>query len=427
MRRKLQFLAVCLEVLFITSLIFVGPLTSGAQAAEKPIRIGFSMALSGGLGSAGKAALLSLQICAEDINAKGGVLGRPVELVYYDDRSDPVEASNIYTKLIKVDKVDFVLGPYATAPIAAALPVAMENKMVFVALFGVANNEQLNYKYYFQILPAGPEPYIGWSNGFFELASQQTPKPKTVALLAEDNAYGINAQIGAERNAKKYGFEIVYKKKLASGTTDCTPMMKEIKELKPDIVYLATYPPAVVSTIKAAKEVGLKPKIFGGGLVGAQYTSVQTGLGPDLNGIIFQHFWVPEPTLKFPGIEEFLKKYQTRAVSIQGLDPLGYYLTPWAYAYLQVLSQAIEATKSLDQATVGEYIRNNTFETIVGKIKFAPNGEWTVERVLQVQVQNVKSHDVSEFSKSGTFIVLYPKEFVSGKIIYPFLGWEEKK
>jgi branched-chain amino acid transport system substrate-binding protein len=424
MRRRLRFFSVCLGALFITGLIFSGTLVPNGLAAEKPLRIGFSMALSGGLAAAGKAALLSMQICAEDFNKKGGVLGRPVELVYYDDHSKPADVPGIYTKLITVDKVDFVLSPYATAPMAAAMPIVMKHKLVFISLFGLAINKAFNYKYYFGIMPAGPEPYIGWSEGFFEIASQQKPKPKTVALLGEDHEYGVNGQIGAEENAKKFGMKVIYKKLYPPATVDCTPLMRAIKAVNPDIVWFSTYPGGTVCTIKAAKEVGLKPKMIGGGWVGAQYTSIQTSLGPDMNGTIFYHMWVPAPTLKFPGIEEFLKKYQAQAGK-EGLDPLGYYLPPWGYAYLQVLLQAIEASKSTEQETVGEYIRNNWFETVVGRLKFAPNGEWWQSRMFQVQVQGVKSHDVSEFAKEGTFVVLSPKKWASGKIIYPFPGWKK--
>jgi len=425
MRRRLRFFTVCLGVLFVSSLIFAGPLVPSAQAAEKPIKIGFSMALSGGLAAAGKAALLSMQICAEDFNKKGGVLGRPVELVYYDDHSKPADVPAIYTKLITVDKVDFVVGPYATAMIAPAMPIVMQHKMAFITLYGLAVNPKFNYPYYFQIMPAGPQPYTDWSTGFFEIASEQTPKPKTVALLAEDHEYGVNGQIGAERNAKRFGIKVVYKKRYPPGTTDCTPLMRAIKAHNPDLVWMSTYPPGTVCTLRAAKEVDLVPKMIGGGMVGAQYTSIQTSFGPDMNNIVFYHTWAPAPTLKFPGIDAFLKKYQAQAAK-EGLDPLGYYLPPYAYAYLEIQLQAIEASKSMDQKTVGEYMRNNEFDTVVGKVKFDPkNGEWEKSRMLQVQVQGVKGHEVSEFAKPETFVVFYPKKWAYGKLVYPFPGWKK--
>ncbi len=165
--------------------------------------------------------------------------------------------------------------------------------------------------------------------------------------------------------------------------------------------------------------MGLEPKLFGGGIVGLQYAAFLTKLGPMLNGIVNYDFWVPEPTLKFPGVDAFLTKYQAQAEAA-GVDPLGHYLPPWAYANLQVLQQAIEATKSIEQKTVGEYIRNNAFDTIVGKIQFGANGEWATTRTLMVQYQNIADKEVKQFFGPGKRIVLYPEAWKSGELIFPY-------
>jgi branched-chain amino acid transport system substrate-binding protein len=159
--------------------------------------------------------------------------------------------------------------------------------------------------------------------------------------------------------------------------------------------------------------------MFGGGMVGLQYTSVMTSLGPLLNGIVNYDFWAPEPTMMFPGIKEFFAEYQTRAKQA-GVDPLGYYLPPYAYAAVQILGQAIEATKTLDQKKVGDYIRATEFNTIVGKVKFGQNGEWAKSRVLMVQYQGIKGNDLEQFRGPGRKVVLLPEEFKSGNIIYPY-------
>ena len=119
-----------------------------ALAAE-PIRIGFGMALTGGLAANGKSALVAMQIWRDDVNAAGGLLGRPVDLVYYDDQSNPSTVPQIYTKLLDVDKVDLVVGGYATNMIAPAMPVVMAKNMVFMALFGTAVNDSFKYDKYF--------------------------------------------------------------------------------------------------------------------------------------------------------------------------------------------------------------------------------------------------------------------------------------
>ncbi len=362
--REPGFRAWAIGVCLAAALALLGAQGPEAQAAQ-PIKIGFGMALTGGLAANGKAALLAMELWAEDVNKKGGLLGRKVELVYYDDQTKPATVPGIYTKLLDIDKVDFVVSGYGTNLIAPAMPLMMERGLVFMGLFGLAANEKFKYNNYFQIMPAGPDPRLDWSRGFFEIAMKQKPRPTTVALVGADAEFALNAVSGARDNAKKLGLKIVYDNTYPPATVDFTPIVRAIKATNPDIVYVGSYPPDSVGMVRAAHEVGLKPKLFGGGMVGLQYAVFLTKLGPMLNGIVNYDFWVPEPTLKFSGIEAFLKKYQERAAKV-GVDPLGHYLPPWAYAYLEVLGQAIEATKSTDQKKVGDYIRTHEFNTIVG-------------------------------------------------------------
>ena len=268
-------------------------------------------------------------------------------------------------------------------------------------------------------MPAGPEPMTDWSRGFFEVAMAQDPPPKTIALIGADAEFAKNAVNGARANAERLGLEIVYDESYPPRTADYTPIVNAIQARNPDIVYVGSYPPDSVGMVKAATEVGLQAKMFGGGMVGLQFASIMTALGPKLNGIVNYDFWVPEPTLKFEGVEAFLAKYQTAAEG-QGVDPLGYYLQPYAYAYLQVLEQAIAGTDSADHAAIGEYIRNNAFDTVVGNVSFAPNGEWANTRVLMVQYQGIEDNELSTFTEQGTRVVLYPAEWKSGDINYPY-------
>jgi branched-chain amino acid transport system substrate-binding protein len=392
---------------------------AGLAAAADPIKIGFSMALTGPLGGNGKAALIAMEIWKDDVNKAGGLLGRKVEFVYYDDATQPKNVPSIYTKLLDVDKVDLVVSSYGTNVIAPAMAVVMRKKMAFPALFGLAVNDQFGYDRYFQIMPAGPEPKIDWSRGFFELAAAQNPKPKTVAIVAADSEFALNAAAGARKNAEAKGFKIVYDKTYPPPTTDFTPIVRAIQAENPDVVFVASYPPDSAGMVKAANEVGLKAKLFGGGMVGLQYATFQKNLGPMLENIVNYDFWVPAPTLNFPGVNEFLKKYQDAAQG-KGVDPLGHYLPPYAYAYMQVLGQTVEATKSLDQGKLAAYMHSHTFKTVVGDVKFGKNGEWATSRMLMVQFRNIKPNDMEQFSKVGSRIVLYPPAFKSGDIVYPY-------
>src|SRR5215469_6249395 len=315
-----------------------------ASAAD-PLRIGFGMALTGPLAPNGKSALLAMKIWEEDINAKGGLLGRPVQLVFYDDKSSPSEVPAIYTKLLDVDKVDLIVGGYATNMLAPAMPVVMQKNRLFIGMLGLAVNKEFDYPKYFAMIPSGPEPKPAFTKSFFDVALAQNPKPRTVAIVAADAEFSANASDGARENAKAAGLQIVYDKKYPPATTDFAPIVRAIAATNPDLININSYPPDSVGMVRAVNEIGLKPKMIGGGMVGLQNTALKAQLGPLLNGIVNYDFWLPVPKMMFPGVEDLMKKYQARAAGA-GVDPLGYYMAPWAYAQLQLLAQAIEATKS---------------------------------------------------------------------------------
>jgi branched-chain amino acid transport system substrate-binding protein len=288
-----------------------------------------------------------------------------------------------------------------------------------LGLFGLGNNQKHKFSRYFQIAPNGPDPAGSFSEGFFELASKQNPKPKTVALVGADAEFPQNALVGAREHVKRHGFQTVYDKTYPPNTVDYSPIVRAIKSLNPDIVFVASYPPDSTGMILAAQEVGLEPKLFGGGMVGLHFTSLLTKLGPKLNGIVDYGFWVPEPTMKFPGVDAFLQKYQPAAVKA-GVDPLGFYLPPWAYAMMQVLGAAVEGTKGLDHQKLADYIHATTIDTVVGKVKFGPDGEWAKHQTVAIQFQNIKGNDVEQFRQAGKQVVLWPDQFKSGNLIYPY-------
>jgi branched-chain amino acid transport system substrate-binding protein len=391
---------------------------SPALAAD-PIKIGFGMALTGGLAVNGKAALLSINIWKDDVNAKGGLLGRPVQLIYYDDQSNPSTVPGIYQKLLSVDKVDLIIGGYGTNVLAPAMPIVMQNNKVFIGLLGLAVNSEFNYPRYFAMIPSGPDPKTAFTRGFFDTAMTQSPKPQTVAIVYADAEFSNNASEGARENAKKAGLKVVYDKSYPPSTTDYSPIARAIQATNADLVVICSYPPDSVGMIRAANEVGLKPKMLGGAMVGPQSTSIKTQLGPLLNGIVNYEFWLPAEKLKFPGVMDFLTKYQAKAPA-EGVDPLGYYIGPYAYSQVQVLGQAVEATKSLDDGKIADYIRANTFKTVLGDLRFGKNGEWAQPRVLQVQFQGISGNGVDQFRDTTHQVILTPGEYSTGKVQYPY-------
>jgi branched-chain amino acid transport system substrate-binding protein len=396
--------------------VFVGAAT--AQNKE-PIKIGFSMAQTGPLGPNGKQALLGMKIWEEETNAKGGLLGRQVKLVFYDDQSNPSTVPGIYTKLLDVDKVDLVLGPYATNMVAPAMPIVIQKQKTFISLFALDVNHDFKYKNYFSVLPTGPKTKPSFTEGLFQVAMQQNPKPKTVALTSEDAEFSKNACEGARENAKTFGVKIVYDKSFPPGTTDFSPIVRALQAANADIVIVCSYPLSSVGIALAVNEANYKPQIIGGAMVGLQATVFKNKLGPKLNGIVNYETWVPSERMMAPAAA-FFKKYQDRAKA-EGVDPLGYYLGGWGYAYISMLGDAVAGAKSIEDAKIADWLRKANIKTIMGDWKYGPGGEWTKSGMMQVQYHGIKEGAGLDVWKGMSYqTVLTPPELATGKVIYPY-------
>jgi branched-chain amino acid transport system substrate-binding protein len=389
-----------------------------ARAAD-PIRIGFSDNLTGGSAPNGKQLLLGLQIWRDDVNAKGGVMGRPVELVFYDDQSNPSNVPGIYTKLIDIDKVDLVIGPYGTNFVAPAIPVLMQHGKITLGLFAVDVNRHFHYDRYFSMLSTGSDAGPRFSEGFFALAAALDPKPKTVAIIGADAEFGRALTDGAADNAKKAGFTVVYRQNYPPPTADFAPVMRAVQAAHPDLLFIAAYPPDSVGIVRSISEIGFDARMVGGLLTGLLATPFKLQLGPLMNGFVNNQVFSPGPAFDFPGTKAFLAKYQAQAPA-QGLDPLGFAFAPFAYALGQVVQQAVEGAKTLDDAKLAQYMHTHGFSTIVGEFSYNSDGEWTKPRQVFTQFQGVKPNDVEQFRDGSHEPILWPFDMAAGKVIAPF-------
>lgn len=395
-------------------------LAAGPSRAADPIKVGLSLGLTGANGPNGGQLLLALQIWRDDLNARGGLLGRQVELVYYDDQTNPSNEGAIYSKLIGVDKVDLLLGPYGTNQISAALPVLVPRNLTTIGILGLAANSGIHYKNYFSMIPLGADPKREFSRGFFSVAAEQKPKPQTVAIVGVDAEFGKNSTDGARENAKAAGFKIVYDQLYPPTSSDLTPVVRAVKATNPDIVFVGAYPPDTVSFVNAAREGGLQPKMMGGTMIGLLATPLKAKMGPAMNGYVNNaEVFVPVPTFDFPGVKDLLARYREQAKG-KGIDPFGYNFAPYGYAAGQVLAQAVEATKSLDHAKIADYIRTHEFTTVAGKIKFGKDGEWATPRSIVTQWQHLNSNSMDELNDPKKWVVVWPAEHKTGDLIYPF-------
>jgi branched-chain amino acid transport system substrate-binding protein len=389
--------------------------TRSVFAQANTVKIGMSMPQTGSLGAGGQAALLALRMWVEDVNQKGGLLGRKVEFIVYDDQTRADLTPGIYTKLLDVDKVNLLIAPYGTVPTAPIMGLVKERHKLLMGNFSFQVNSKVQHDMYFNNSPWNDAS--SWSDGFF--AAGKKAGAKTVAILAADNDFAQNLANGARSLAGKAGIKTVYDQNYPPSTTDFSSLVRAIRAARPEMVFVMSYPNDSVAIVRAVNEIGVgsQVQIFGGGMVGLQFTPIMNSLGSLMNGILNYNSYVPG--MKFPGIEEFLKRYAQKAAEAK-VDPLGFYLPPFNYAIGQVLEQAISATKSIEDKTLADWLHKNEVHTIVGPIRWGKDGEWAQARVVQAQFRSVKDKDIEQFRQPGKQVVIYPEAYKTGDVVTPF-------
>jgi branched-chain amino acid transport system substrate-binding protein len=388
-----------------------------AVQAQQPIKVGIGIAQTGTLGGGGKAALLALQMWRDDVNAKGGLLGRKVELIAYDDQSSAATTPGIYSKLLDIDKVDLLIAPYGSVPTAPLMPLVKQRGLLLMGNFSFQLNQRVQHDMWFNNAPWTDAS--SWSDGFFELGKKVGAK--TVAFLAADQEFAQNLANGAKEIAKKLGLKTVYEQNYPPTTVDFSSMIRAIRAAKPDLVFVMSYPNDSVAIVRAVNEIGVgdSVKLFGGGMVGLQFAPIMESLGSMMNGIVNFNTYVPEKSMDFAGVKDFLVRYSKQAAEAK-VDPLGYYLPPFNYAIGQMLEQAVTATKSLDHKVLAKYLRENEMKTIVGPIRYGKDGEWASPRVVMVQFRGVVDKNVEQFRQEGKQVILAPSEYKTGELVAPF-------
>jgi len=402
----------------------MGALTLAAPAAmaqTAPIKIGYGIALSGPLAAAGRSAHIATEIWRDDVNGRGGLLGRPVELVALDDQSTPGAVPAIYTKLLDVDRVDFLLSGYATNMIAPAMPIAIQRRKLFLGLHGLGNNETFRSDRYFHVVPYGPNPGTQWLTGFMDLIDQITPRPTSVGFLFADAEFAQNSIGGLRTLARGRNLRIAYDQSYPMATLDMSALVRGLRAADPEVIAVLTYPQHTTGFVRAVGEIGLGPnaKLVGGAMVGPQFATLLQQMGPALNGYVNFHFFVPEPTMQRPATQAFLERYQPVATQA-GVDPLGFYIPTFAYARCQVLEAAVAATRSLDDGQLATHIRTNAFETVVGNVRFGQNGERNEQGAIFIQYRGLQPDNLEQFRGPGRQVIVAPRGLASGPLVAPF-------
>ena len=385
-----------------------------------------SLALTGAGAAPSKVINTALEIWRDDVNAKGGLLGRPVELVIYDDQSTPANVPGIYTKLITVDKVDLLLGPYGTNFVAPAMPTIIQNKKLTISFTAIGINDKFHYDKYFSMVSVGPEGVNSFSIGFFDMAAAQKPKPQTVAILAADAEFAQSAAQGAREEIKKHGFKLVYDKSYPPSTTDFAPVVRAVQADQPrHRLYRRLsagqrrHHPRRQRDRAVAQDDGRRDDRHAGDAdQGAARPDRQR---PDhRRELRRRHGDQHRRRGRIP--QALLRRRPRPPASIRWASPGD--RSPTAAG--QVLAQAVTETKSLDHDKLAEYMHKASFKTVAGDFSFGKNGEWSKARMDWTQVQNAQPNNLDQFRDGKAQPIVWPPEAKTGTLIYPYADARKK-
>jgi branched-chain amino acid transport system substrate-binding protein len=370
-------------------------------AAQTPIKIGASMSVTGTYAKPGTYQKQGYDVCIDELNAKGGILGRKVELVIYDDQSNPATAVRLYEKLITEDKVDAVMGPYSSAVSEAVANVTEKYKKVMVApLAATTSIFKKGRKYIFMVIT----PAENYLDGLIDMAAKRGLK--TVAIINEDTLFPKASAAGTAEAAKKKGMQVVLQEAYPKGNTDFSALLVKIKAANPDVIAAGTYFDDAVAITRQMKELNVNPKMFGL-TVGGDLPEFYDLLKQNAEYVYGSTQW--DESLPYPGQKEFLAAYKAK---FKGQEPS--YHTAAGYAGCIIYAEAVKKAGTLDADKVRDQLLKMEIKTAFGDYKVEPDGFQIAHKMVMLQWQD------------GKRIVVWPDDLANGKMRYPTPEWGKR-
>src|SRR6266571_2550462 len=351
--------------------VLAGSLPSFAQA---PIKIGASLSLTGTYAKPGTYQKEGYDVCAEEVNGKGGLLGRKIEFVLYDDQSNPATGVKLYEKLITEDKVDAVMGPYSSPITEAVANVTEKYKKVMVApLAATTSIFKKGRKYSFMII----SPAEAYLEGLVDMAAKRGLK--TVAIANEDTLFSKAAATGVAELAKSRGMQVVFHEAYPPRSTDFSALLTKIKSLNPDVIAAATYFDDAVALTRQMKELNVNPKLYGV-TVGGDLPEFYDTLKANAEYIYGATQW--EQTLPYPGAKEFFEAYKKEF----NQEPS--YHSAAGYAGCVIYAEAVKRAGTLDADKVRDTLLALKLRTMFGDYQVDKDGFQTAHKMVMFQWQD---------------------------------------
>jgi branched-chain amino acid transport system substrate-binding protein len=373
----------------------------GAQGSG-PIRLGASLSLTGTYAKLGKNQHEGYKLCEKDLNAKGGLLGRKVEFVVYDDQSMPATAVRLYEKLITEDKVDGIMGPYSSPVTEASANVTEKYKKVMVSPLAATTSifkKEPRRKYIFMVI----SPAEGYLEGLVDIGAKRGLK--TVAVVNEDTLFSKAAAAGTVEAAKKKGLQVVFQEAYPKGNTDFSALLTKLKSVNPDVVAAATYFDDAVALTRQMKELNVNPKMYAV-TVGGDLPEFYDTLKQNAEYVYGATQW--EHTLPYPGNQEFFDSYKKDF----GHEPS--YHSAAGYAGCLIYAEAVKRAGSLDADKVREQLLKLEMKTVFGDYKVDADGFQIAHKMVLFQWQGEKK------------VTVWPDELAQAKPRFPTPPWTQR-
>ena len=385
---------------FVALLIGFVALVPWPAAAQGAIRIGASVSMTGAYAKPGLYFREGYMLCQKHVSEQGGLLGRKIEFVIYDDRSEPATGVRLYEKLITEDKVDVVMGPYSSPITEAGANVSEKYRKIMVApLAATTSIWEKGRRYLFMVISPS-EVYL---EGLIDLAARNGLK--TIALINEDTLFAKSSVKGAVELARKRGLEVVFQEAYPKGYTDFSALLVKIRAAKPDVLGAATYFDDIVAITRQMKELNLNVKMFGS-TVGGDLPEFYQVLGKTAEFVYGASQW--ETTLKYPGAKEFVEAYTKEF----NRPPV--YHSAAAYAGCRLFVDAGRRVGSLDSDKLREEFLRLRTRTAFGDYAVDERGFQTGHRMVTIQWQD------------GKQVVVWPDEVANGKARFPMPRWDQR-
>jgi branched-chain amino acid transport system substrate-binding protein len=403
--RKAKGISTVATVTIIAALVIVAAVGiyffTQVQAPKTEILIGVTLPYTGAYSAYATWYEKAYMLWEKQVNEKGGLLGLPVRFIIYDDNSDPTTAKTAYEKLITVDGVDFILGPFASSCVFAVAPVAEANNMLFIEAGGNANMlfEQ-GWEYIFMTWPSRAEDLF---KGLTEIIEEMPidEGPKTAAIINADDLFPRAIATGTVALLESVGVTIVLEEEYPKGVTDISGLIVKIKDLNPDILFGGTYLPDALLIVRTCKELGCNPRIIALSTAPALSEFYET-LEDDANYVVGEMQWSIEAP--YPGVEELVEAFEEE----YGMEPD--YRVGIAYAACELLEKALGAVGMIDQDALRDYIRANVIDTVVGPMKYDERG------IPEGRAMNFQWQD-------GEQVIIWPFDIAAGELAYPKPEW----